>query len=546
MEAPLSGEPIGMDELHTLASDWSDVDPNIAPPAPDQAMYYGLVGEAGRIAANETEVNPVAAMAGFLSFLGANVGRDVYLAIGNTYHHPRIFTLHVGRSGRGRKGDALSLTQRIRTRMEETWAGTLGQCHAGGLSTREGLALLIHDGLKQGKEDIPPIDDKRLWVVESEFANVLHQSRRDGNTLSAALRDAWDGVSIRPAIKSSRVWATRPHIGIHACVTPSELLSLIESRDLSNGFANRFLMIWAERTRIVPFPQPTPKAVLDRLAERTAAVVRFAKGGYPGTESSREMHLSDAASLLYAEAYRKELTRTESADLLTSLLERQAPYVLRLATLFALTDQALLIQEHHINAALAWVRYARQSVRFIFGEAAQVAEGEQKADTARKILEFLRDRPDGADRTALINECFQRRGSASRIDEALSSLLLAVPPRIELIEQPRKDGRTGRPRKIYRIIPKCGCGISGISGDRPIMPDSLTPHDCGISGVSFSDTADSDLTPQTPQRCGISESDTTDLTPLIPQTPHGHIKKSTSDLSEKSGKPSSRIVEGAL
>jgi hypothetical protein len=546
MVAPLNGEPIGIDELHTLASDWSDVDPNIAPPAQDQAMYYGLVGEVGRIAAQDTEVNPVAAMAGFLSFMGANVGRDVYLPIGNTFHHPRIFTLHVGRSGRGRKGDALSLTQRIRNRMEETWAGTLGQCHAGGLSTREGLALLIHDGFKQGKEEVPPIDDKRLWVVESEFANVLHQSKRDGNTLSAALRDAWDGVSIRPAIKSSRVWATRPHIGIHACVTPSELLSLIESRELSNGFANRFLMIWGERTRIVPFPQPTPKAVIEQLAERAAAVIQFAKGEYPSTESSRGMRLGNAASRLYAEVYQKELTRTESSDLLTALLERQAPYVLRLAMLFALTDQALLIEEKHLNAALAWVRYARQSVRFVFGQAAQIAEGEQKADTTRKILEFLKGRPEGADRTALINECFQRRGSASRIDEALSSLLLAVPPRIELIEQPRKDGRTGRPRKIYRSLSKGGCGISGISGDRPIMPDSLAPHDCGISGVSFSDTGNPDLTPQTPQHCGISESETTDLTPLSPQTPRAQIKKSTSELSEKSGKPSPRIVEGAL
>ena len=145
-----------------------------------------------------------------------------------TYHHLRVFTLHVGRSGRGRKGDAMSLTKRLKSRLEEAWAGTLGQTHEGGLSTREGLALLIHDGFRQGKEEVPPIDDKRLWVLESEFVNVLHQARRDGNTLSAALRDAWDGVSIRPAIKSARIWATNPHIGIHACVTPSELLVLCQ------------------------------------------------------------------------------------------------------------------------------------------------------------------------------------------------------------------------------------------------------------------------------------------------------------------------------
>jgi hypothetical protein len=33
--------------------------------------------------------------------------------IGNTRHHARLFCLHIGRSGRGRKGDAVSLVLRI-------------------------------------------------------------------------------------------------------------------------------------------------------------------------------------------------------------------------------------------------------------------------------------------------------------------------------------------------------------------------------------------------------------------------------------------------
>ncbi|HHW4684650.1 MAG TPA: hypothetical protein ACQGQG_04850 [Xylella sp.] len=57
---------------------------------------------------------------------------------------------------------------------------------------------LIHDGYRQGQQDVPAIEDKRLWVVESEFSNVLHQGRRDGNTLSAVLRDCWDGVDLTP------------------------------------------------------------------------------------------------------------------------------------------------------------------------------------------------------------------------------------------------------------------------------------------------------------------------------------------------------------
>ncbi|MGZ8216901.1 DUF3987 domain-containing protein [Methylomagnum sp.] len=490
-------------------------------------MFYGLVGDVARAAAKDTEVNPVAAGTAFLSYLGANMGRDVYLPVGNTFHHPRLFTLHIGRSGRGRKGDALSLPNRVRARIEEVHSLTPGQYHSGGLSTREGLACLIHDGYKQGKDEIPPIDDKRLWVVESEFANVLHQARRDGNTLSAALRDAWDGVSIRPATKSARIWASDPHIGIHACITPSELTGLIESRELSNGFANRFLMVWAEKTGNIPFPKATPKHEVDEFANRTARVIKFAKGGYPASKNSREMQLNEAARNLYSEVYTRELTKPDTSELITGLLERQAPYALRLAMIFALTDGGLTIEPKHLDAALAWVRYARQSVRFVFASAARVVESEEKAEAARKILDFLKDKPEGADRTAIINDCFQKRGSAARIDEALRGLLMATPPRIELIQKPREDGRGGRKRQIYKL-----CGVCGVSEFG--LPHGFKPSEFGaeFGGDSaefeepgFSVEGGAFQTPQTPQPCGDWETHATSQTPLSPQTPHALKEK---------------------
>ena len=47
----------------------------------------------------------------------------------------------------------------------------------------------------QGKnnEIVEGVRDKRLLVFEGEFAQVLRVMRRDGNTLSGILRNAWDG-----------------------------------------------------------------------------------------------------------------------------------------------------------------------------------------------------------------------------------------------------------------------------------------------------------------------------------------------------------------
>lgn len=192
-----------------------DTHRNVPKPSPD--CLYGLIGDIARAGSDNTEANAYAVGAAALAYLGVAVGRGPYMPIGDDWNHARLFFVHVGRSSRGRKGTAKKFViSRIAKAVKELNEHLAPQIHTGGLSTREGLALMIHDGWTQGKEEVPPIDDKRLLAVESEFANVLHQTRREGNTLTTALRDAWDGTCIKPAIKTNRVWASNPHIGILA------------------------------------------------------------------------------------------------------------------------------------------------------------------------------------------------------------------------------------------------------------------------------------------------------------------------------------------
>ncbi len=82
-------------------------------PEPDPDCLYGLVGDVAHAGSDGTETNPYAIAVNFLTYLACAIGRNPYLPIGNTWHHARLFALHIGRSGRGRKGDALSLVMRI-------------------------------------------------------------------------------------------------------------------------------------------------------------------------------------------------------------------------------------------------------------------------------------------------------------------------------------------------------------------------------------------------------------------------------------------------
>lgn len=72
-------------------------------PQPDPICLYGLVGDVARAGSEGTEANPYAIAANFMAYLSCAIGRGPYLPIGNTWHHARLYILHIGRSGKGRK-----------------------------------------------------------------------------------------------------------------------------------------------------------------------------------------------------------------------------------------------------------------------------------------------------------------------------------------------------------------------------------------------------------------------------------------------------------
>lgn len=426
-----------------------DIDPHRNAPRPDPACLYGLVGEIARAGSANTEANPFAIAAAIMSYLGVALGRGPYMPIGDDWHHARLFGLHVGRSGLGRKGTATKLIKRIHKDLEKIDKRLAPQMHDGGLSSREGLAMMIHDGYTSGKDEVQAIEDKRLWVLEPEFANVMHQTSREGNTLSAALRDCWDGGSIKPATKTSRIWATNTHIGMTGNITPSELLKLLKSRELANGFANRYLIYWAEQVTINPYPQYTPDSVVQTLAERVAAVLRYARADRHAQSDWMCMELAHDAREYYAKLYKGELRDNSYGTTVNGLLERRAPMLLRMAMLFALTDLTQTIEIKHLEAALAWVRYWVDSVRYIFQTELEEVQTAQTAKVAQRIVDFLSDGKT-ATRTEITRDCFHGHVKKDVIDVALADLLSAMPQVIEVQELTSVAGRAGAKTKVYR------------------------------------------------------------------------------------------------
>lgn len=431
-----------------INSDEIDIHRNA--PVPNPACLYGLVGEVAKAGSKGNESNPFAIATNFLAYLSCAIGRGTFLQIGNTDHHPRIFTLHVGRSGRGRKGDSLALVIKIDEFMRAQTPMLCPQIHRGGLSSREGLAALIQDGYEHGSQEVQGTEDKRLWVVESEFANVLQQSRRKGNTLSTALRDCWDGVCIKPATKNNRVFASNPHVCLSGAITPNELTALMSSKDLSNGFANRFLIVWAERTKITAFPQATSAKEIEYLANRTQEVLNFAKADAHSENNWLQMELSPSGKWHYGQIYRSVLSQDFGSERISAILERRAPMLLRLAIVFAICDLSTKIEIAHLDAALAWITFCSDSVQYVFSTASEAAQTERINKNTDLLLKYLSEQSQ-ATRSDIMRECFKGHLSKLEINACLDNLLNTSPPQIQVKQLARAEGKPGPSAHVYSL-----------------------------------------------------------------------------------------------
>src|SRR4051794_13355584 len=119
-------------------------------------------------------------------------------------HRGRVWPLIVGQSGLGRKGTAVSVIQKLMWRIDPEY---MRHNRVSGLSSSEGLIRLVCDpddkelavSAREAEEKGETFDpgiavDKRKLIVESEFASVLGRTRREGNTLSSTVRDAYDNT----------------------------------------------------------------------------------------------------------------------------------------------------------------------------------------------------------------------------------------------------------------------------------------------------------------------------------------------------------------
>jgi putative DNA primase/helicase len=132
------------------------------------------------------------------------------------------------------------------------------------------------------------------------------------------------------------------------------------------------------------------------------------------------------------------------------MLERRAPLLLRLAMLFAVCDKTIRIDIKHLEAASAWVQYFSDSIAFVFMTAQDAAHTIEATVHSGMLLKFLHQQRT-ATRSEISKDCFKGHVSKKKIDDCLSHLLSASPPKIKVQQIKRTDMRPGAPMHLYSL-----------------------------------------------------------------------------------------------
>lgn len=396
------------DSLPSLSSLVSQ--PHGYPSPPAQSAFHGILGDIVRTLAPHTEADPAALLLQSLVMFGSVIGRGVYYLAEADRHYTNLFVCLVGLTAKGRKGVSRGRAASVFRGIDEKW---MNDRTSSGLSSGEGLIHEVRDAIPGGDAGA---HDKRLLVVEEEFASVLRVMTREGNTLSAVIRQAWDNGMLNTLVKHSPTRATAAHISIIGHITADELRRYLDRTEAGNGFANRILWACVRRSRLLPFGGALRDEDLAPARARLAGAVRFARG-----LGEAQLPFNSEAVDLWAAEY-PDLSEGKTG-LLGAVTSRAEAQTVRLALLYALTDCSREIGRPHLEAALALWRYCYDSARFIFGDAL----GDPVAD---EILEMLRRCPVGMTRTE-IRDAFGRH---KQLDRPLSVLLQLGVVRTEKVE----------------------------------------------------------------------------------------------------------------
>lgn len=345
------------------------------PPALRPEAYHGPAGAFVRQIEPDTESDPASILIQHLGAVGSAAGPSVGFTVNRTWHPMLINVMIVGPTGTGRKGGSATNALWPLRLANPHWHE---HCISAGVSTGEGLIQHVRDPVivmeevedettltgtdTRPKVTDPGATDKRACIVLSEATLLLKNIEKPGSLLSETVRDLWDKQSAQTLTKHDPIRTTGAHVNIMAQVTPRAVQDYLASAEIANGFANRFLFAWSPATtKRLPRGGSLTDIDIAPYVSHLKDVFRWASA-----RDHVELDFTRAAGSLWDGEMYDELN-AQVPGILGELLARGAPYVRRLATVYALIDMEEQISLDHLQAARAVWEYCAESAAHIWG-----------------------------------------------------------------------------------------------------------------------------------------------------------------------------------
>jgi hypothetical protein len=384
-------------EKGDLLSSFSSLSYFVEAPKLSDKTLFGVVGTIIRKIEPHTETHPAALLVQLLVGAGNIIGRGPHILTERDEQHTNLFGVIVGESSRGRKGTSWGHVCYILAQVDAPWKSFKVM---GGLASGEGVIAELRDD-ENGNDER---QDKRLLLMEGEFAQVLRVLQRDGNTLSPIIRNAWDSGNLRNMSKGCPLRATGCHISVIGHITRTELSRLLTPNDAANGFANRILWVYSSRTRLLPDGGEIQSEDFTKEIEALRIAIRSAR-------NRGEIKLSEEARRYWHEIY-LDLTK-DLPGRWGEVTSRSEAQVLRLALIYCLLDGGECIQVSHLQAAEALWNYCSESARWAFVEF-------QFSRNAQKLLAALESGPLAL--AQISKDVFRGNLEQARIEAALHEI----------------------------------------------------------------------------------------------------------------------------
>jgi hypothetical protein len=358
--------------------------------------YYGLAGEIIRLIEPSSEAAPAGLLTQFHACFGNTIGMKPHFKAEDDIHSLKINVGVVGRTAKARKGLSWSRVRGVFERVAPDWEN---KHILFGLASGEGLINCVNN--ISGNNEL----GKRLLIVETEFASTLKVMNRTGNILSGIIRQGWDAARLANLSKNNPLYADDAHITLIGHVTEEDLLSYLNETEQANGFANRFIWSYVERSKYLPEGGKVDETTLAPLINKLKTAIEFAS---QTAEIKRDIEANKHWHDIYPSLSEGK------PGIVGALTARAEAYVMRLACIYALLDCSKEISIEHLKAALAVWNYSEACVAYIFGN----KTGNVTADT---IMKALKTSSDGLSKTVISN-LWSRHKSYTEIDRALELL----------------------------------------------------------------------------------------------------------------------------